>query len=91
MHPSVCAGGRGLEPQRVVSRGQRRGVHAAPHTPGGCRQAKTHLHEEVFRVRSENTEYGGGIYSGGQGMARSLVGVLASVLLLCRAVVSCSL
>lgn len=64
-HPCVsylcCAGGRGLEPQCIVPRGQRGGVHAAPHPPGGCRQAETHLHEEIFRVRSGNTQHGGGV------------------------------
>lgn len=48
----VCcvAGGRRVEAQRVLPCGQRRGVHAAPHAPGGRQQAQAHFHAEVFRV-----------------------------------------
>lgn len=55
----VPQGGRRVEAQRVLPRGQRRGVHAAPHAPGGREQAQAHLHPEVFRVRRRDSSDGG--------------------------------
>lgn len=58
-HPNVPKGGRRVEAQRVLPRGQRRGVHTAPHAPGGREQAQAHLHPEVFRVRRRDSSDGG--------------------------------
>lgn len=48
-----------MEAQRVLPRGQRWGVHAAPHASSGHEQAEAHLHPKVFGVRRRDSSNGG--------------------------------
>lgn len=52
-----------MEAQRVLPRGQCRGVHAAPHASSGHEQAEAHLHPKVFRVRRRDSSNGGELLS----------------------------